>query len=64
MTIDAEELGRSLRMVRNKRGLKLREIADAVGVTVNYIWLIENGQRKPSVGALNKGSSRILVGAA
>ena len=54
MTIDAKELGLSLRMVRKKRGLTQHDLAHAVGVSVNYIWLIENGRRKPSIGVLNQ----------
>ena len=61
MTIDAMELGRSVRIVREKRGMVLREVAEATGLTLNYVWMIENGQRAPSVDALNKIAKALNV---
>ena len=38
-----------LRALRNKKGISAREMSLALGQNVNYINLIENGKRKPSL---------------
>ena len=38
-----------LRFLRNKRGISAREMSLALGQNVNYINLIENGRRLPSM---------------
>lgn len=52
-------LGRALRLMRTASGMKQKEIADRLGVTANYISLLENGKREPSVAFL-KGLAKIL----
>jgi len=38
-----------LREMRNKKGVSAREMSISLGQNVNYINLIENGKRKPSL---------------
>lgn len=38
-----------LRFLRNKRGISAREMSLALGQNVNYVNLIENGKRLPSM---------------
>lgn len=38
-----------LRKLRNEKGISAREMSLALGQNVNYINLIENGKRKPSL---------------
>ena len=38
-----------LRKLRNEKGISAREMSLALGQNVNYINLIENGRRKPSL---------------
>ena len=38
-----------LRELRNEKGISAREMSLALGQNVNYINLIENGKRKPSL---------------
>lgn len=45
-------LGETLRECRLKRSLTQRQLADKLGVTVNYISLLECDERTPSIGYL------------
>lgn len=38
-----------LKTLRIKKGVRQVELAAEAGTTVQYIWMIENGERKPSV---------------
>lgn len=53
MTISFEELGSAIRRSRKARGLSQRQLAEAVGVTLNYVSLLENGKRGATVETLN-----------
>ena len=46
------ELGRSIRAVRERRGLSLRELARRVDVSPSFISQVELGKANPSVGTL------------
>lgn len=35
--------------LRKELGLRQADLADATEVSLQYIWMIENGERKPSV---------------
>ena len=35
--------------LRKEKGLRQFDVAQYCGVSVQYIWMIENGERKPSV---------------
>ena len=48
----AIELGQRLRDLRISRGLTIRAAADASGLSVNTLSLIENGHTSPSVSTL------------
>jgi transcriptional regulator with XRE-family HTH domain len=54
MNIDAILLGKAIRELRELRGLTQREVAEAMGLTVNYLSLVENGKRGISIPHLNK----------
>lgn len=43
-----EELGRSLRASRDKRGARLIDIADRAGISPQYLSEIERGHKEPS----------------
>lgn len=47
------EVGDSLRMVREAKGLKLSEVATAAKISVPFLSLIEQGSRQPSLNVLN-----------
>jgi transcriptional regulator with XRE-family HTH domain len=43
-----------VRMWREHRGHSLRQLAKRAGVGSGYLWQIENGERKGTVGMLKK----------
>lgn len=53
------DLGRAVKLMRTASGLRQREVATKLGVTSNYLSLVENGKREPSVSFL-RGLSGIL----
>jgi len=48
------KLGTAIKLVRTSSGLTQRGVANDLGVTSNYISLIEGGKREPSVSFLKK----------
>lgn len=53
------KLGTAIKLIRTSSGLKQKEIAERLGVTSNYISLVESGNREPSVSLL-KRLARVL----
>ncbi|MBZ5645433.1 MAG: helix-turn-helix domain-containing protein [Acidobacteriia bacterium] len=51
------KLGTAIKLIRTSSGLKQKEIATRLGVTSNYISLVESGNREPSVSLLKKMAS-------
>lgn len=47
-------LGQRLRQQRQKKGLTMEQLAEMVGLSKNYISLIERGQKLPSMATLIK----------
>jgi len=47
-------LGNAIKVVRTASGIKQRALAEKVGVTANYLSLVENGKREPSISFLNR----------
>jgi DNA-binding XRE family transcriptional regulator len=48
------EIGKNLKLFRTNLSMTQVELADMVGVTYNYISMIENGKRLPSLELLEK----------
>ncbi|SRR5712692_5756156 len=48
------KLGKAIRVVRTAAGLRQRTVARRLGVSPNYISLIEGGKREPSISLLNR----------
>ncbi len=48
------DVGGSLRRLREIKGLTIRSLAEASGLSVNTLSLIENGKTSPSVGTLQQ----------
>ncbi len=48
------DVGRRIRQLREQRRLSIRALADASGVAVNTLSLIENGRTSPSVSTLQR----------
>jgi transcriptional regulator with XRE-family HTH domain len=54
MALNPNKLGQAIAEIRRERRLTQRDVAERVGLTVNYISLIENGERQLSLDALNR----------
>jgi transcriptional regulator with XRE-family HTH domain len=54
-------LAPTLRVLRRKQRLSLREVADAAGITAGYLSLIERGAAVPSVVALGQIANALGV---
>ena len=48
------QLGRAIRIMREAKGLRLRELAEGTSVSVSLVSLIESGDREPSLGVLRR----------
>jgi len=51
-----ENIGKSIKFVRIAADLKQGDMADKLGVSQNYLSLIENGKKEPSLSFLRKVS--------
>lgn len=38
---------KTLKQLREERGYRYKDVAEAIGITEVYYWYIENGQRRP-----------------
>lgn len=45
-------MGEAIRLLRTSAGLRQAELADRLSVSANYISLVENGKRDPSMSFL------------
>jgi transcriptional regulator with XRE-family HTH domain len=48
------ELGRAIKVMRTASGIRQKEIAGKIGVTANYVSMVEAGKREPSVAFLKQ----------
>ncbi len=49
--IDLEKLGESVRCCRLRNGLTVRQLADKAAVSEELLYLVEEGDREPSLSA-------------
>lgn len=54
-------IGKSIKVLRIAKGINQRELAQQMGMSANYISMIENNIREPSVSFLKKISSTFNV---
>ncbi|MCB0148406.1 MAG: helix-turn-helix transcriptional regulator, partial [Caldilineaceae bacterium] len=54
-------VGQRLRQLRTERGMSIRALADASGLSVNTLSLIENGKISPSVSTLHRAAAALGV---
>src|SRR3954454_2991493 len=57
----AEQLGRTLRELRNARGLRLSDLARASGLSVSFLSQVEQGQSDIAVGRLMRIAHALQV---
>lgn len=48
------DLGRAIKVIRTASGIRQKEIAGKIGVTANYVSMVEAGKRQPSVAFLKQ----------
>jgi transcriptional regulator with XRE-family HTH domain len=48
------KLGPAIKLIRTASGMKQKEIAAKLDVTANYLSLLENGKREPSISFLKR----------
>jgi len=47
-------LGQSIKLMRSSAGVRQHQLAERLGVSTNYISLLESGRREPSLSLLRK----------
>lgn len=61
MAIDSIQLGGAIGQIRRQRDLTQQEVADAIGVTKNYVSLLETGKRGATIETLSDLSELLKV---
>ena len=51
----------NVRKLRSKKGLSQRALADAVGISVSYVSMLERGQRSPPLETIEKMARALRV---
>jgi transcriptional regulator with XRE-family HTH domain len=54
-------VGRTIKNLRNAAGLKQKDLADRLDISPNYLSLVENNKREPSVSFLRNLASEIGI---
>lgn len=55
------ELAKAIKLIRIAGGIKQKDAAARLGVTPNYLSLVENGKREPSISFLKRLASVLGV---
>jgi len=54
-------LGNAIKIVRTTKGLKQKDLAFSLGVSPNYVSLVESGKREPSLSYLRRLAEQLRV---
>ena len=54
-------IGKTIKFLRTTKGLKQSDLAEQVNVSKNYISLIENNKREPSLSFLKELASKLDI---
>jgi len=46
------KIGKTIKILRIKNGIKQKELAEILGISVNYLSLVENDKRTPSLSLM------------
>lgn len=55
------ELSKAIKLMRTASGMKQKEVASKLSITPNYLSLVENGKREPSISFLKKLAALLNV---
>jgi len=58
---DTTHVGKAVRVARAARGISQKALAERLGVSANYLSLIENGKRQPSLSLLQRVGRELEV---
>lgn len=61
MFMENLNLGKRIKLLRINAGIKQGQLADRLGVSANYISLLENGKKEPSLQFMKKLSNTLKV---
>ena len=53
--------GDLIKILRYKKGYSQKNFAKKTGITANYLYLIENGKRKPTVSYIKKAAEILEI---
>jgi putative transcriptional regulator len=56
-----KQLGINIKIARIKKGVSQKEFASKIGKTANFLCLIENGKRTPSIRLLSKMAKELGI---
>jgi len=56
-----KKLGINIKIERIKKGVSQKEFASNIGKTANFLCLIENGKRTPSIRLLSKMAKELGI---
>jgi transcriptional regulator with XRE-family HTH domain len=54
-------LGKSIKLIRSSAGVRQRQLAERLGVSANYVSLLESDKREPSISFLRRLSKELSV---
>jgi len=54
-------LGKNIKLARFNAGLKQKELAELLGISTNYLSLVENDKREPSISFLKALADEINI---
>lgn len=54
-------LGNAIKLIRTTKGLKQKDLAASLGVSPNYVSLVESGKREPSLSYLRRLAEQLRV---
>ena len=60
-TVDYKGIGARIKYVRKARGIRQTDLAKTVGITYQYMSMIETGKRKLSLGTIVRLASELQV---
>jgi transcriptional regulator with XRE-family HTH domain len=56
-----DRLGKTIRILRQAKGLKVSDLADKAEISVSFLSLVENNQRQPSLDVIRRISKALGI---
>lgn len=55
------QLGKTIKMLRINAGIKQKDLAQRVQISPNYLSLVENGKREPSISVIEHIAQKLKI---